>query len=301
MTFKSSVCDLMFVLSIHRFEPEGQYIMSRQQSQGTALITGASSGIGAVYADRLARRGHDLILVARNRARLEALAGRLGRETGRRVEVMVADLGAAADQRRVEERLRTDPSITMLVNNAGTGATASLIDSDPDTLETMIQLNVVALTRLTRAAAPAFVARGRGTVINIASIVALSPELLNGSYSGTKAYVLNLSQSLHHELGDKGVQVQAVLPGATRTEFWDVAGLPVSNLPQEMVMSAEDLVDAALAGLDAGELVTIPSLPDAGDWQRFDAARREMGPKLSRTQPAERYVAKSAASVAHAE
>lgn len=128
-------------------------------------------------------------------------------------------------------------------------------------------------------------------MINIASIVALSPELLNGSYSGTKAYVLNLSQSLHHELGDKGVQVQAVLPGAIRTEFWDVAGMPVSNLPQEMVMSADDLVDAALAGLDARELVTIPSLPDAGDWQRFEAARREMVPKLSRARPAERYTA----------
>ncbi|CAN7617178.1 SDR family oxidoreductase [Variovorax sp. LjRoot290] len=265
--------------------------MSKQASQSTALITGASSGIGAVYADRLARRGHDLILVARNRSRLDALAERLGRETGRRVEVMVADLGAAADQRRVEERLRTDPSITMLINNAGIGATASLIESDPDELEMMIRLNVIALTRLARAAAPAFVARGSGTVINIASIVALSPELLNGSYSGTKAYVLNLSQSLHHELGDKGVQVQAVLPGAIRTEFWDVAGMPVSNLPQEMVMSADDLVDAALAGLDARELVTIPSLPDAGDWQRFEAARREMVPKLSRARPAERYTA----------
>lgn len=128
--------------------------MSKQASQSTALITGASSGIGAVYADRLARRGHDLILVARNRSRLDALAERLGRETGRRVEVMVADLGAAADQRRVEERLRTDPSITMLINNAGIGATASLIESDPDELEMMIRLNVIALTRLARAAAP---------------------------------------------------------------------------------------------------------------------------------------------------
>ncbi|WP_244503979.1 SDR family NAD(P)-dependent oxidoreductase [Variovorax sp. CF079] len=201
-----------------------------------------------------------------------------------------------ADQRRVEERLRTDPSITMLVNNAGIGATASLIESDPDELEMMIRLNVIALTRLARAAAPAFVARGSGTVINIASIVALSPELLNGSYSGTKAYVLNLSQSLHHELGDKGVQVQAVLPGAIRTEFWDVAGMPVSNLPQEMVMSADDLVDAALAGLDARELVTIPSLPDAGDWQRFEAARREMVPKLARARPAERYTADQTAA-----
>jgi len=270
--------------------------MGQQDFKDTALITGASSGIGAVYADRLARRGHDLILVARNRARLDGLATRLTRETGRQVEVLSADLTLPADLRRVEARLRSDSAITLLLNNAGFGATAALLDSDPDQIERMIQLNVVALTRLTHAAAPGFVARGRGTLINIASIVALSPELLNGSYSGSKAYVVNLSQSLHHELGGKGVRVQVVLPGAIRTEFWDIAGLPVSNLPQEMVMSADDLVDAAIAGLDAGELITIPSLPDVGDWQRLDAARLALVPKLSRVQPAVRYTAPVLAS-----
>ena len=257
--------------------------------KGTALITGASTGIGAVYAERLARRGYDLVLVARNKERLEALAERLARETGRRVEVLAADLTATADLRRVEERLRSDERITLLLNNAGLGATATLLDSDPDQIDTMIQLNVVALTRLTRAVAPGFVARGGGALINIASIVALSPELLNGSYSGSKAYVVNLSQSLHHELGAKGVKVQAVLPGATRTDFWGIAGVPVEHLPQEIVMSAEDLVDSALAGFDAGELITIPSLPDVEDWKRFDAARQALGPNLSRSVPAARY------------
>ncbi|KPU89321.1 AraC family transcriptional regulator [Variovorax paradoxus] len=257
--------------------------------KGTALITGASTGIGAVYAERLARRGYDLVLVARNKERLEALAERLVRETGRRVEVLAADLTATADLRRVEERLRSDERITLLLNNAGLGATATLLDSDPDQIDTMIQLNVVALTRLTRAVAPGFVARGGGALINIASIVALSPELLNGSYSGSKAYVVNLSQSLHHELGAKGVKVQAVLPGATRTDFWGIAGVPVEHLPQEIVMSAEDLVDSALAGFDAGELITIPSLPDVEDWKRFDAARQALGPNLSRSVPAARY------------
>lgn len=257
--------------------------------KGTALITGASTGIGAVYAERLARRGYDLVLVARNKERLEALAERLVRETGRRVEVLAADLTATADLRRVEERLRSDERITLLLNNAGLGATATLLDSDPDQIDTMIQLNVVALTRLTRAVAPGFVARGGGALINIASIVALSPELLNGSYSGSKAYVVNLSQSLHHELGAKGVKVQAVLPGATRTDFWGIAGVPVEHLPQEIVMSAEDLVDSALAGFDAGELITIPSLPDVEDWTRFDAARQARGPNLSRSVPAARY------------
>jgi len=161
----------------------------------------------------------------------------------------------------------------------------------------MIQLNVVALTRLTRAVAPGFVARGGGTLINIASIVALAPELLNGSYSGSKAYVVNFSQSLHHELAGKGVQVQAVLPGAISTEFWDIAGLPVENLRKETVMSADDLVDAALAGLDAKELITIPSLPDVADWQRFDAARLALAPNLSHTKPAERYASSATASI----
>lgn len=266
--------------------------------KGTALITGASTGIGAVYADRLARRGYDLVLVARNKERLEALAERLVRETGRRVEVLAADLTATADLRRVEERLRSDERITLLLNNAGLGATATLLDSDPDQIDTMIQLNVVALTRLTRAVAPGFVARGGGALINIASIVALSPELLNGSYSGSKAYVVNLSQSLHHELGAKGVKVQAVLPGATRTDFWGIAGVPVEHLPQEIVMSAEDLVDSALAGFDAGELITIPSLPDVEDWTRFDVARQALGPNLSRSVPAARYANAATATAA---
>src|SRR5262249_9789013 len=134
-----------------------------------------------------------------------------------------------------------------------------------------------------------FVARGQGTVINIASIVAVAPEMLNGVYGGTKAFVLAFTQSLQHELADKGVRVQAVLPGATATDFWDVAGVPVAHLPQQIVMSAEPLVAAAFAGLDAGEVVTLPSLPEASQWDSFEAARRAMGPHLSRTVPAARY------------
>lgn len=263
--------------------------MATQAGKGTALVTGASSGIGAVYADRLARRGYDLILVARDGERLNGLAERLATDTGRHVDTIAADLTVKADVRRIEERLRTDRAITMLVNNAGVGATASLIDSDVDALEQMIELNVTALTRLTAAVVPGFVERGNGIVINISSIVALSPETLNGTYSGTKAYVLNLTQSLHHEVGGKGVQLQAVLPGATSTAFWDRAGLPVEHLPTQIVMTAEDMVDAALAGLDQGELVTIPSLPDAADWERFNSARQHLQPNLSHKLPAARY------------
>ncbi len=267
---------------------------TQTESLGVALVTGASSGMGAIYADRLARRGYDLILVARNRDRLDALAKRLSDETGRAVEVVAADLADKADLRRVETLLRTDSSITLLVNNAGLGATAPLLGADVDKMEHMIDLNVTALTRLTYAAAPGFVARGGGAIINIASIVAVGPEILNGVYGGSKAFVLAFSQSLHHELAAKGVKVQAVLPGATATEFWDIAGTPVQHLPSEIVMQADDMVDAALAGFDQGELVTIPSLPEAADWDRYEAARQGLMPNLSRAQPAARYRAKAA-------
>jgi len=258
-------------------------------TQGTALITGASTGIGAIYADRLARRGYDLILVARNQEKLDQLASQLSAGTGRKVDVIKADLSVTADLRVIERRLADDASITMLVNNAGLGATKSLVDSTPEELDDLITLNVHALTRLTRAVAPAMVARGNGTIVNISSMVAVSPETLNGTYGGTKAYVLALTQSLHHELGAKGVRVQAVLPGAIRTPFWDRAGLPVQHLPQEIVMDAADLVDAALAGLDQGELATVPSLPDLADWDRFEAARQALKPNLSHVKPAARY------------
>src|SRR5438552_10435208 len=259
--------------------------------KGTALITGASSGIGAVYADRLAQRGYDLVLVARDAQRLKAVANRVTEATGRAVEVVGADLTVKADQQRIERILQTDERITLLVNNAGVGATRPLVDSDVESLDRMIQLNVTAATRLARAAAPAFVARGTGAIVNIASIAALAPEVLNGTYAGTTAFVLTLSQSLNHELGPKGVQIQAVLPGATSTDFWNVAGVPVSHLPAQIVMNAEEMVDAALVGFDRKELVTIPSLPDAADWEAFDAARKAMGPNLSRSTAAARYKA----------
>lgn len=262
---------------------------SNTSNKGAALITGASSGIGAVYADRLASRGYDLILVARDRQRLDAVAADLHARTGRKIDVIAADLGVAADLKAVEQRLRDDSGITLLVNNAGLGASKTLIDSSVEELDALIAINVQALTRLTRAAAPVLATRGKGAIINIASVVALAPEVLNGVYAATKSYVVVLTQSLHHELHAKGVQVQAVLPGATETAFWDRFGVPVSHLPEAIVMKADDLVDAALAGFDRGELVTIPSLPDAADWNKFNEARLALGPNLSLNKPAARY------------
>jgi hypothetical protein len=262
--------------------------MSAPASKGIALITGASTGIGAVYADRLAERGYDLILVARSEEKLSEVAARL-KATGRSIETMAADLTEKEDVQRVAERLKTDPTITALVNNAGIGSAGKLLDSNIDNLETMIYLNVTALTRLALAALPAFVARKNGLLINIASVVALAPDLLNGTYSGTKAYVVNFTQALKNEVEGMGVTIQAVLPGATATPFWEKSGRPVEHLPTEIVMTAEDMVDASLAGLDRHELITIPSLPNIADWEKFEAARKALGPNLSRQKPAARY------------
>jgi short-subunit dehydrogenase len=237
----------------------------------------------------LARAGHDLILVARNVERLDAVAKRLIDETGRSIETVVADLTVDSDLARVETILRTNASITMLVNNAGIGAVAPLLQSSIAAMAAMIALNATALTRLVYAIVPALVSRGHGAIINISSMVAISPETLNGVYGATKAFVVALSQSVHHELASKGIRIQAVLPGATATDFWDTAGLPIQNLPQGIVMSAEAMVDAALAGYRQGEFITIPSLPDKADWDAFEAARRALAPNISHVHPAERY------------
>ena len=257
--------------------------------KGTALVTGASTGLGAVYADRLAKRGYDLILVARDADRMAALAGKLRGETGRTVDVLRADLTDAGDVARVEARFASDDSITLLVNNAGMSLNGGLLDSTPEELERIIALNITAPTRLARAAGNAFVARGAGGIINIASVLALAPEMFDGVYSGTKAYLLNLSHSLATQVEGKGVRVQAVLPGATRTEIWERSGKDVDSFPPEWVMEAGDLVDAALLGFDRGETVTIPPLQDEGEWQAFEAARHAMDGKLSNRVVAARY------------
>jgi short-subunit dehydrogenase len=263
--------------------------MSSLQSQGTALVTGASSGIGAIYAQRLAARGFDLLLVARDLERLEAAASALRDAHGVQVEVLKADLTQKDDVLKLEQRLRSDSSISLLLNNAGVAADGLLANADLDQLERMIQLNITAVTRLASAAAAGFAKAGRGTIINIASVVALFPERFNATYSASKAYVLSLTQSLNAELDGTGVKVQAVLPGVTRTEIWERSGIDASQIPEEMVMEAGEMVDAALAGLDQGELVTIPSLPNAGDWDAFVAARLVMAPNLSKSKAAARY------------
>jgi len=256
---------------------------------GTALVTGASSGIGAVYAERLAKRGHDLILVARDEARLNAAAGKLRADHGISVLVLPADLSTEAGISAVERRLESDPSITLLVNNAGIGVAATLAETSTANVTGLVQLNVLAAARLATTAARTFTPRGHGTIVNIASVLGLVAELFNPVYNATKAFVLSLSQNMHRELSPSGIRVQAVLPGITRTEIFERAGGDIAAYPPEMIMEVHEMVDAALSGLDQGEIVTIPSLPDAGDFEAFTAARLALGPNLSRNHAADRY------------
>ncbi|WP_085026725.1 SDR family NAD(P)-dependent oxidoreductase [Ensifer aridi] len=265
-------------------------------TQGTALITGASSGIGAVYAERLARRGHDLIVVARDFDRLKSLASRLSGDHGVVVTPLNADLTSAADLERVLAKLRDDAEISLLVNCAGIGPNGPLLGSDPNGLSKMVQLNVDVLHSLTATAAHVFARRPNGAIVNIASVVALMPERFNATYVATKAFVLALTQALSAELEPHGVRVQAVLPGFTRTEIFDRAGIDISVIPADMMMDAGEMVDAALAGFDRGEVVTIPSLADVELWTRMESARKSLGPYLSLRHPAPRY--RSAAIVA---
>jgi short-subunit dehydrogenase len=258
-------------------------------SRPKAVITGASSGIGKAYAQRLARRGYDLVLVARDRARLDALAGELHKD-GAASEVLVADLTQSADVARVEQKLESDPAISFFLNNAGIATVEPQLKTSVETIQTLIALNVTAATRLALAAGRAFTAQKRGTIVNMASAVAINPERFNGVYSGSKAFLLALSQALTKELNENGVTIQTVLPGATRTEIWERAGTDVNRLPAERVMELDALVDAALKGLDLGERITIPSLPDIRDLENAESARLKLSPNLSRNQPAARYL-----------
>ena len=253
----------------------------------TALVTGASSGIGYVYADRLAARGHDLVLVARDEARLQALAERLRRDFGVSVDVLQADLTDPSDLGRVEARLRDDPRIGILINNAGASLPGGFLDQSPDDAGRLVGLNVTAVTRLASAIAPRLAAAGEGAIVNIGSVVGLAPEYGLAVYGATKAFVLYLSQALAIELGPKGVYVQTVLPAATRTEIWERSGRDVNALPN--VMDVEDLVDAALVGFDRREFVTIPPLPEAAQWIAYDVARQAMRPGFANARPAARY------------
>ncbi len=263
--------------------------MTNLNSKKIALITGASSGIGAVYADRLAARGYDLILVARRADRLEALCTQISNAHGIKAEPVVADLTKDQDVARIERILATNGDVHVLVNNAGVAYLAPAAQMSSDNALTQIALNITALTRLTQAAVPAFVARNQGLIINIASALAVHSLPISAVYSGTKAFVLQYSRGLQQELAETGVKVQLVLPAATATELWDLSGVPLAALNKETLMTTEHMVDAALAGLDQGEMITWPSVVDANLWEKYEAARSELFAGTQAGTPAPRY------------
>lgn len=253
----------------------------------TVFITGASSGIGATYAERFARRGHDLVLVARDKSRLDNLAARLRAESNVAVEVLPADLTRAADLSALETRLRDDARIGILINNAGMAQAGGFLAQSADAIERLITLNTTALTRLAAAVAPRFAQSGTGAIVNIGSVVGFAPEFGMSIYGATKAFVLFLSQGLNFELAAKGVYVQAVLPASTRTEIWERVGIDVNTLPE--VMEVGELVDAALLGFDRRELVTIPPLHVAQRWDTLEGARQGLMSDIRQAHAAERY------------
>lgn len=224
-----------------------------------ALITGASSGIGRAFAERLARDQNDLVLVARSAERLEALARRLSETHRAGAEVVCADLTDPADLRRVEALLREETP-DLLVNNAGFGTVGPFVELDPDVEEREIRLNVLAVMRLARAALPAMRSRGRGAVINVSSLAGEGPAPYNATYGATKAFVTSFSEAVAEELRGSGVRIQALLPGFTRTEFQERAGIDVGAVPGFAWLEADDVVTASLQALERGQVVCVPGL-----------------------------------------
>jgi uncharacterized protein len=243
-------------------------------SKGTAVLTGATGGVGALYAIGLAERGYDLVLVGRQQEKLDALARAVKQDANVKVETLVANLSEANDLLRVEARIASDPAITALINDAGAASFSPSAKLSSRAIDEMISVNVTALTRLTRAVLPGLLARGGGAIVNFASALAFHswPEM--GVYGASKAYVVSFSQALQGEVAGKGVLVQVVSPPAIDTNFWNNAGLPVSNLPAANVMKPQDLVDAALKGLDRGESWVFPSLAEQTVWDEHQKTRQ---------------------------
>ena len=253
-----------------------------------ALVTGASSGIGAAFAERLAKDGYDLIVVARRRDKLEELAQRLRESHQVNVEVLVADLSKPDSLRTVEKRIAEDSALELLVNNAGFGGYMPFVELDPDRAEELINLKVLAVTRLTRAALPGMIGRGRGSIINVSSRLGFSGSMSSSqlpkraTYAGSNAYINTFTQLLQSELEGTGVQVQALCPGLVATEFHTHVGTDTSRFPAAIVMQPEDLVSASLAGLKLGEAICVPALEDVNLLTQIQESERKFF-ELSRT------------------
>ena len=254
-----------------------------------AVITGASSGIGKVYADRFAKRGYDLILVARRKERLDTISAELQQKYGVKVDILVADLTKHEDLQRVGSTIASNERVAVLVNNAGTAVVGPSAEIPIEQVEFQLDLNTRSVTYLSQAILPGFIKRNSGTLINLGSVLSFFAYPFSTSYSASKAHVLLYTIGLRDELANTGIRVQAVLPSNTYSEIWEVSGMGIHNLDPETVMSTDDLVDAALAGLDQGETVTLPSLEDASLWETFDAVRIKMFNAAQTKRAATRY------------
>ena len=253
--------------------------MSDGRAKPRALVTGASAGIGTAFAERLARDGYDLVLVARRHERLGTLAERLQHETDARAEVLAADLTDATALGRVEARVADDETLALVINNAGFGGYRPFAEIEPDVLDSLIDIHVRAVARLTRAALPGMVRRRSGGIINVASLLALSgsvppnPLPSRATYAGAKAFMMVFTQALAGELTGTGVRVQVCLPGLVATEFHTVQGMDFSGRPR---MSPADVVTASLAALSRGEVICVPALDDPAPLERLAEVQREV-------------------------
>lgn len=264
--------------------------MKENKNMGTAVVTGASSGLGEVFAERLARRGYNLKLVARRKDRLDALAEKLRSNYGVTVTNLVADLGAEKDLEYVVNDILADKSITLLINNAGTSTLAPVTATSVAKQKAMVDVNITALMLLSGAVLPQFVERNEGILINIASVLGFYTLPVSAVYSGTKGFVVQYTRGLQEELKGTNVQVQLVNPATTATEIWEVGGVPLSALEPSTIMTTEDCVDAVLAGLDKGELTTHPSINDQKLIDDYEDARIRLFKGSQSGQVAERYV-----------
>lgn len=225
-----------------------------------ALVTGASAGIGVAFADRLARNGWDLTLVARRRERLETIAAELRGRFDVGVDVLAADLTKGDELARVEAAVEADERLGMLVNDAGMGDFGTFAERDRDVEEAEIRLNVLAVVRLTHAALTGMSARRRGAIINVSSVAAFQPCAHMATYAATKAFLNSFTEALHEELRDTGVRVQALCPGLTHTEIFSRAGADASGLPSFLWMEPDAVVEESLAALRRGTVVCVPGL-----------------------------------------
>lgn len=267
-----------------------------KNSRPLALVTGASSGIGRSFAERLARDGYDLTIVARRRDKLEQLAQHLQKTHGVHVDVVVADLGKSADLRALEKRVAQAVSLELLVNNAGFGGYMPFIQLDPDRAEELINVQVLAVTRLTRAALPGMIDRRKGAIINVSSRFAFSAAMdspqfpKRAAYVGTKAFINAFTQLLAGELKGTGVQVQALCPAVVLTEFHTSQGIDPGRFPPEIVMQPADVVDASLAALKAGEVICLPGLDDPQVLENVWDSQRQLIDRSGSGKVSKRYI-----------